>query len=156
MFLVYQMKSTCSMSGWHIACLIKPFKETPEGIDWKQASPVNELEQKCSTELGGWSWVLWLTHRSTLGRISSKWFLRHRKSDGAGKSELSWPRSSHLPSLLSTPFPKHRNYRAEGEKESNHIHGPKCRLRTAAGLSFEWTLKCWLLLGKHMLISEVI
>lgn len=105
---------------------------------------------------GGWSWVLWLTHGSTLGRISSKWFLRHRKSDGAGKSELSWPRSSHLSSLLSTPFPKHRNYRAEGEKESNHIQGPKCRLPTAAGLSFEWTLKCWLLLGKHMLISEVI
>ena len=54
MFLVYQMKSTCSMSGWHTACLIKPFKETPELTEEaKQASPVNEIAQEWSTELGG-------------------------------------------------------------------------------------------------------
>lgn len=154
MFLVYQMKSTHSMSGWHIARLIKPFKETPEGADWRSKASIN-CQWNCTGMIHragggggvGWSWVLWFIHRGTLGRISSKCFLRHRVMVPA-KSELSWPRSSHLSSLLSTPFPRHRNYRAEGKKETNHIHGPECRLPTAAGLSFEWTLKCWLLLGK--------
>lgn len=42
------------MSGWHTACLIKPFKETPELTEEaKQASPVNEIAQEWSTELGG-------------------------------------------------------------------------------------------------------
>lgn len=54
MFLVYQMKSTRSMSGWHIARLINHSKRLQKELteEAKQASPVNETAQEWSTELG--------------------------------------------------------------------------------------------------------